>query len=67
MLISQKQQIEDSVIKNLLSAHERIAGSGKVFDLVCLSKYLFRLAEKREDILIDLLPESNQERCGEPV
>lgn len=67
MLISQKQQIEDSVIKNLLSAHERIAGSGSASDLVRLSKYIFRLAKKRKDVLIELIPEGNQEGSGDPV
>lgn len=63
MLTTQKQQIEDAVIKNLLFAHKRIAGSGRVSDLMKLSKYLLRLAEKRKDVLVDLLPEGQQERC----
>ena len=59
MLISQKQQIENAIIKNLLSAHERLAGSGSAADLIRLSKYIFRLAKKREDVLVDIVPEGD--------
>ncbi len=60
MLISSKQQIEDAVIQNLLSAHKRIADSGNVVAIIVLSKYLLRLSQKRSDVLIDIVAEDDQ-------
>ena len=42
-------------MKNLLSAHKRIADSGEVSDLIRITKYLLRLSEKREDVLIEVV------------
>ena len=50
--ISQKDLVTQEVMKNLLSAHKRIAVSGEVSDLIRISKYLLRLSEKREEMII---------------
>lgn len=53
--ISQKDLVTQEVMKNLLSAHKRIADSGEVSDLIRITKYLLRLSEKREDVLIEVV------------
>lgn len=50
--ISQKDLVTQEVMKNLLSAHKRIADSGEVSDLIRITKYLLRLSEKREEMII---------------
>lgn len=67
MLISRKHIITDSVIKNLLSAHKRIADQGKVSEIIRLSKFLFRLVDQGKDVLVDVFPEGKQEWCPNPV
>lgn len=59
MRIYRSQIVQDTVLKNLLSAHERIANSGSVSDLIRLSKYLLRLANKRDDELVNSIAEDN--------
>ena len=67
LLISRKQIITDSVIKNLLSAHKRIADQGNVSEIIRLSKFLFRLADQGKDVLVNIFPEDKQEGCNNPV
>lgn len=67
MLISRKRAVKDEVIKNLLSAHERIANSGSAVEIIRLSKYLMRLTEQGDDVLIDSITECEKHGCREPV
>ena len=55
VLISDGMTIERAVITNLLSAHKRIADSGNAAEVVRITKYLLKLAEKRKDILVNII------------
>ena len=57
---SQKDLITQEVIKNLLSAHERIADSGCVDEIIHFTKFILKLADKRYDALVNVLPEDEQ-------
>ena len=52
----------DEVMKNLLSAHKRIAGSGSVSELIKLSRYLLRVSKQSQDVLVNVCPESYEQR-----
>ena len=67
MKTTQSAIIRDAVIKNLLSAHERIAERGDAKSLIILSRYLLRLAKKDGDVIVNILPEDNEQRSGNPV
>jgi len=67
MKTTQSAIIRDAVIKNLLSAHERIAERGDEKSLIFLSRYLLRLAKKDGDVIVNILPEDNEQRSGNPV
>lgn len=45
--------IKQQVIKNLLSAHKRIADNGSVTDLIKLSKFILRLSKVCDDEVFD--------------
>ena len=57
-----KSSVEQQVIKNLLSAHERIAEgkNGSVRDLIRISRYLLQLTKKRDDVLIDSIAQGDK-------
>lgn len=57
---SAKSVIEHEVIKNLLSAQKRIAENGDTKEIIRISRYLLRLAQELDDVLIDVVTESNQ-------
>ena len=59
--------IENETIRNLLSAQRRIAESGNAKDVIRISRYLMRLAEKRGNVLIDIFPEGEKKWCDDPV
>ena len=65
--ITARTAIEQETIKNLLSAQRRIAESGNAKDVIRISRYLLRLAEKRGNVLVDTIPEGEEQRCGNPV
>lgn len=69
MLITEKSFVRQQVIKNLLSAHKRIAESenGNTHDLICISRYLLRLTKKSDDVLIDAIAKSDQQWSSDPV
>lgn len=67
MFISDGMTIERAVITNLLSAHKRIADSGNAAEVVRITKYLLKLAEKRKDILVNIISEEEQERGSQPI
>lgn len=63
-----KDIIEQETIKNLLSAQKQIAeNGGSNADLIRVTKYLLRLAKKFGNVLVDVIPECNQERRSDPV
>lgn len=47
--VTGKTLIEQEVIKNLLSAHKRIAACGSVKEVIRLSRFLLRLAKKQSN------------------
>jgi len=56
--------IRNSVLKNLLHAHERIAGEGDIRGLICLSKFILKLSKQFDNELFDFrLKESDD--CAE--
>lgn len=59
--------IRKEVIKNLLSAHRRIAEMGGVDEAIKLSKYLLRLSKNTDNVFINISSESNQKRSSDPV
>lgn len=67
MFISDGMTIERVVITNLLSAHKRIADSGNAAEVVRITKYLLKLAEKRKDVLVNIVSEEEQERGRQPI
>lgn len=62
--VSLGEVIEQEAITNLLSAHKRIAEKGSASDVIRITKYLLKLAQKRKDVLTDIVPENEQTRCG---
>lgn len=62
--ITEGEMIRQEVTKNLLSAHKRIADTGNVPEIIRFSQYLLRLAEKRNDVLVDFVPENQKRGAG---
>ena len=54
LYVKQEAAIADEVIKNLLSAHKRIADSGNVSDLIKLSRYLLRVSKQSPKVLVGI-------------
>lgn len=67
MKISEKRLIEQKVMNNLLYALEQAAEWGRASEVILLIRVLLRLAKKRDGVLVDLLPEGDQNRDCEPV
>ena len=59
MLVSQKKQVQASILDNLLKAHKILACKGNAFQIIILTRYLLKLLKKREDVLIDVVPEQD--------
>lgn len=59
--INVKDIVAQSTIKNLLAAQWRMAEEGSGADVVRVSKYLMRLSKKYGDVLVDAIPESNEQ------
>lgn len=59
MLVSQKNQTLDRIFENLLKAHKILACKGNAFQIIILTRYLLKLLKKREDVLIDVVPEQD--------
>lgn len=57
---TQKTIIQENVIKNLLSAQKQIAESGDAKSLILLSKFLFHIADKRGNVVVDVVPKDNK-------
>jgi len=60
-------QIRTKAIKNLLSAHERIANEGSATEVIRFSKYLLKTADKFNDILVDVCPECKEQGSEDPI
>lgn len=56
---TQKAIIQENVIKNLLSAQKRIAESGDAKSLILLSKFLLHIADKRGNVVVDVVSKEN--------
>ena len=65
--VSVVELLEQEVIKNQLSAQNRITGSGNTTEIIRLSKYLLKLANKRKHILAQIIPEDDQQGRYDPV
>ena len=48
-IILRKEYAEGMIMKNLLSAHERIAREGNAEEVMRITNYALRLIRKRED------------------
>ena len=57
MLFSQNKRLKDMILENLMAAHKRLSHSGNPIHLILLTRYLLRLIDKREDKLVDFVPE----------
>lgn len=57
MKVSLKKTVEAETIKNLLSAQKRIAEGGTPKDIIRITRFLLNLADKRGDVLINILSE----------
>ena len=57
MLVSRNKMLKDMVLENLMDAHKRLSHSGSAIHLVILSRYLMRLINKREDELVEFIPQ----------
>lgn len=53
MYVTKKEQISAEVIKNLLSAHKRVAEGGNVSELIKLSRYLLHVSSRPQQELMD--------------
>lgn len=62
-----KDIVVQKTMKNLLIAQERLADEGSGSDLIRVTKYLLRLAEKSGDVLVDIVPKGNEKRRNDPV
>jgi hypothetical protein len=51
--------IRKTVVKNLLSAHRKIADRGNVKSLIILTKFILKISNQFNDMLIDLELEEN--------
>lgn len=68
MLISSvRTLIEQEVMKNLLSAHKRIADHGSVLEIICLTTFVLKLADKRDDVLTYVVTKDNANGGQNPV
>lgn len=57
MLFSQNERFKYMILENLMGAHKRLSHSGNPIHLILLTRYLLRLIDKREDKLVDFVPE----------
>lgn len=64
MVVSERDYIENEVIKNLLSAHREIAGRSEPKQVIKLSNYILKLAKKRKDELLNVRPEEDEANRG---
>ena len=64
--ISVAQHIRERVVKNLLHAHERAADQGRIVDLIRLSKFILRLANKSTNEFFDIWLEDSNNGAKQP-
>lgn len=62
MRTSYKTEIEDSVIRNLLSAHKGLADDGKLDELLKLTKVLWKLRNKIGNKMIEVISEEVEDK-----
>lgn len=67
MFVSVGGNIEDQAIKNLLSAHRRMADSGNATEIIRLTKYILKIAGKRKDMLMSVMSEVQTRQEDKPV
>lgn len=58
--------IRKTVIKNLLSAHRKISDRGNVKSLIILTKFILKISNQFNDMLIDLGLEENDNSSDKP-
>ena len=59
--------IREQIVKNLLRAHERIAETGSVFEVIQLTKFVSRFSKQFDNQLLDFrVEESNESAEGPP-
>lgn len=67
LLSSVRTLIEREVMKNLLSAHKRIADHGSALEIICLTKFVLKLADKRDDVLTYVVTQDDANGGQNPV
>ena len=58
--VSEHDVILHRVLNNLIAAHDRISRSGKPLQILCVSWMVMRLAKKRKNVMIEVVPEDEQ-------
>ena len=58
--------IRKTVVKNLLSAHRKIADRGNAKSLIILTKFILKISNQFNDMLIDLELEENDNSPDKP-
>ena len=60
------EHIRKQIVKNLLLAHERIAGEGDVKSIVMLSKFILQLSKNFNNELLELRSEKDNDAHNTP-
>lgn len=67
MFTMEKDFFERQALENVLQAQRRISCTGDAKEVARITKFLLSLTKKREDVLMELIPEKSQERDDKPV
>ncbi len=67
MNVSAGALIRQEAIKNLLNAQKRIADSGSASDVIRITRFILKLVDKRDDVLINIVSEGDEEGRYDPV
>lgn len=67
MNVSARMLILQEAIKNLLNAQKRIADSGSASDVIRITRFILKLVDKRDDVLINIVSEGDEEGRYNPV
>lgn len=60
------EYIRDEILRNLLTAHKRLAETGSAKEVVLLSKVILKLSDKFDDKVLQLGLVERQEDYGSP-
>lgn len=66
MKVGYGDYIREKVIKNLLSAQNKIAEKGNVNEIIIITKYILKISYKLDNELLDLGLEEDNNHSQEP-